>query len=59
MVDICREHSLPDDYFRFANSQDKIGWRRFLEGMVSKELPELVFVRDVEGEIEDIGKWME
>ena len=27
--------------------------------MVSKELPELIFVRDVEGEIEDIGKWME
>eukprot|EP00956_Cyclotella_meneghiniana_P010714 scaffold14988_cov36-Cyclotella_meneghiniana.AAC.1 len=59
MLDICREHELPEEYFRFAKSQDKIGWRRFLEGMVSKELPDLVFLRDVEGEIEDISKWME
>ena len=59
MVEICREHSLPEEYRRFAQSQDQIGWRRFLEGMVSKELPTLVFERDVEGEIDNISNWMQ
>lgn len=59
MVDICREHSLPDEYRRFAQSQDQIRWRRFLDGMISKELSTLVFERDVDGEIHSISNWMQ
>ena len=29
---------LNPSFYRFAISQDKIGWRRFMEGMVSKEI---------------------
>ena len=34
MEEIC----LPEIYRLFAKSQDKIGWRRFMEGMISKEI---------------------
>ena len=36
MEEICS--SMHDKYHRFAQSQDRIGWRRFMEGMVSKEI---------------------
>jgi hypothetical protein len=36
MVDITRDFGLR--FWRFAHSQDLIGWRRFMEGMVSKEV---------------------
>ena len=58
MEEICRHHNLPEEFFSFAKSQDRIGWRRFLEGMVSKELPCLVKKRDLDGDIVDIDKWM-
>ena len=58
MEEICRHHNLSDDFFTFAKSQDKIGWLRFLEGMVSKELPRLVQKRDLDGDIGDVDKWM-
>ena len=58
MEEICLSYTLSDDYRLFARSQDRIGWRRFLEGMVSKQLPALVTKRDVEGNISDIGTWM-
>ena len=58
MEDICIDRNLPVEYLPFARSQDKIGWRRFLEGMVSKQLPGLVKDRDAEGEITDVKKWM-
>lgn len=36
MYDLC--HNKCARYQRFARSQDLIGWRRFMEGMISKEL---------------------
>lgn len=42
MEEIVYTNSLPERYRQFACSQDFIGWRRFLEGMVSKDLRELV-----------------
>ena len=59
MEDICRNFNLPVEYRQFARSQDKIGWRRFLEGMVSCQLQELI---ERGGNVEkrgDIKKWME
>ena len=38
MVDICSVHSYDDRYHRMARAQDIIGWRRFMEGMICKEL---------------------
>jgi len=39
MEEICSGKD--DKYYHFAVSQDKIGWRRFMEGMISKECTEL------------------
>lgn len=36
MGEIC--HGMHERYQRLARSQDKIGWRRFMEGMISKEI---------------------
>ena len=36
MEDVC--DGLSDQFQRMAISQDKIGWRRFMEGMMSKEI---------------------
>ena len=36
MVELAE--GLDEPYLRFARSQDCIGWRRFMEGMVSKEI---------------------
>ena len=36
MEEVCR--SLPGRFRRLAISQDKMGWRRFMEGMISKEI---------------------
>ena len=38
MEEICRLHNLPDYFLPFARSQDVIGWRRFLEGMISGKI---------------------
>ena len=40
MTDICR--NLPDIYKRAATTQDRVGWRRFLEGMISVEFRQIV-----------------
>jgi hypothetical protein len=37
---------LPEHYLTFAKLQDEIGWRRFLEGMVSKHLYELAMMEE-------------
>jgi hypothetical protein len=50
MEDICDEYCLPRALRPFALSQDQIGWRRFLEGMVLRELGHLV---EQEGMLED------
>jgi hypothetical protein len=41
MEEICDDFHLPPTFCSFALSQDWIGWRRFLEGMVSQELVHL------------------
>ena len=38
MENICLEHGYFEWYMKMANAQDSIGWRRFMEGMVSKEM---------------------
>ena len=45
MEEICSGKD--DKYYHFAVSQDKIGWRRFMEGMISKECtePQLQWMR--------------
>ena len=37
---------LPEHYLMFAKTQDQIGWRHFLEGMVSKHLYNLAVMED-------------
>jgi hypothetical protein len=59
MEDICREHNLPSEYFEFARSQDKIGWRRFLEGMISKRIINLLGRRGENEEGLEVRKWMQ
>lgn len=39
MQDICRQDD--EQYQRMARSQDLIGWRRFMEGMVSRRIVEI------------------
>ena len=34
MWDVCVDLDLGQDYRQMAINQDKIGWRRFMEGMV-------------------------
>jgi hypothetical protein len=48
MEDICQE--LPQDFLDFAKAQDTIGWRRFMEGMVAKELLNLLSVIEFQGD---------
>jgi hypothetical protein len=38
MEEICMENNYDDRYKAMARSQDSIGWRRFMEGMVCKEI---------------------
>ncbi len=38
MVEICAENDYNERYRTIARSQDSIGWRRFMEGMVCKEI---------------------
>jgi hypothetical protein len=38
MENICLEHGYDEQYVKMAKAQDSIGWRRFMEGMVSKEM---------------------
>jgi hypothetical protein len=38
MEEICMENDYDDRYKAMARSQDSIGWRRFMEGMVCKEI---------------------
>ncbi len=39
MVEIC--HGLGEIYLQMAQDQDKIGWRRFMEGMISTWMREI------------------
>ena len=38
MEEICIENSYDERYKVMARAQDSIGWRRFMEGMVCKEI---------------------
>jgi len=38
MENICLEHGYDERYVKMAKAQDSIGWRRFMEGIVSKEM---------------------
>jgi len=38
MENLCLEHGYDERYVKMAKAQDSIGWRRFMEGMVSKEM---------------------
>ena len=38
MAEICVDHGYDGQYQQMACSQDNIGWRRFMEGMVCKEI---------------------
>ena len=39
MENICLENGYDERYVKMAKAQDSIGWRRFMEGMMSKEYP--------------------
>jgi hypothetical protein len=39
MMEIC--YGLGDEYQKMARDQDAIGWRRFMEGMISKRMQEI------------------
>lgn len=55
MEDICR--GIPR-FHRMAQSQDKIGWRRFMEGMISTHLVELQYhAHTVAGSCRSIKAW--
>ena len=41
MTDICRGSHMGQRYIAMAEEQDTIGWRRFMEGMVSRKLREI------------------
>jgi hypothetical protein len=38
MADICRNEDMGERYLEMAEEQDAIGWRRFMEGMISRKL---------------------
>ena len=38
MEDICKDNGYDERYRTMARAQDEIGWRRFMEGMVCKEM---------------------
>lgn len=48
MYDLC--HNKSEGYQRLARSQDMIGWRRFMEGMISKEMLNVHAMTTVESE---------
>ena len=37
MESICLEYGYDELYVKIAKAQDSIGWRRFMEGMVSRK----------------------
>ena len=41
MSEICTNHNYDGRYQQMAIAQDSIGWRRFMEGMVCKEIREI------------------
>jgi hypothetical protein len=41
MTEICRRRGLGQRYRKMAEEQDAIGWRRFMEGMISRKLREI------------------
>jgi len=57
MTEICaHKHVI---YRRFAHSQDRIGWRRFMEGMVSKEICGIQRQHLIlEGSSLSVNRWM-
>jgi hypothetical protein len=57
MEEIC--YNLPAEYQGFAKAKDNIGWRRFMEGMVAKELLNLLAVVDFqEDESVDVSNYV-
>jgi heme oxygenase len=41
MTEICIDCDMGQRYMEMAEEQDAIGWRRFMEGMISKKLQEI------------------
>jgi hypothetical protein len=59
MHEIYEQYNLPSSYDAFTRSQDMIGWRRFLEGMVSKKLFSLLQEIGLQpGYTMDLNTWM-
>jgi len=57
MEEICS--TMHDKYQRIAQSQDRIGWRRFMEGMVSKEIVSIQWEYLVlSGSSMTVDRWM-
>jgi len=57
MQEICFD--MGEEYHRFAWSQDMIGWRRFMEGMVTKEIVAIQWQYLVmTGSTVSINRWM-
>jgi hypothetical protein len=48
MFDLC--HNKNDRYQQMARSQDLIGWRRFMEGMISKDILNVYYASSVDSE---------
>jgi hypothetical protein len=57
MSDIC--HGKSNNYKKMAQSQDLIGWRRFMEGMISKEVLNLYYSTswDNEEDLPEPSQW--
>ena len=58
MEDICKDSGYDERYRMMARAQDEIGWRRFMEGMVCKEMRTIQCSQcSVEGRRNDTEKW--
>jgi hypothetical protein len=57
--EIVNRWSLPEEYLPFACAQDMVGWRRFLEGLITKELVLLLNKTGIRGDqYIGIDKWV-
>ena len=46
MLDIARSLGYDVRYQKMAQAQNKIGWRRFMEGMIARELRQHIYAID-------------
>ncbi len=58
MEEICEDNGYDEQYRSMARAQDAIGWRRFVEGMVCKEMRTIQRAHcSVAGQQKDTEKW--